>query len=303
MALKLTFQQVEAFRAVMSSGSVVGAAKLLNVTQPGVSRTIGLMEARLGYALFERRGRRLVPTPEAEALYREVEHAYSGLERIIQVAQDIRLQRAGALRVATLPGLAEWLVPRAVSKFLSSRPDVDVFLQSLPSRQIADLIATRQFDVGIVELPLARPAIQTVALTSARNVVFLPADHALAAKDMISVRDLGGERLVLISRHSYMRYRIDDAFEKAGVAPKIVIETPSSTIACALVAAGAGITLVSRWSAEQFVNAHLIIRPLAEEIQGNYAIIYPQLATRMLLAEAFAAELQSIILEVEGFTI
>ena len=52
----------------MLAGSVVGAARLLNVTQPGVSRTIGLLELRLGYALFERLGRRLVPTAEAEAL-------------------------------------------------------------------------------------------------------------------------------------------------------------------------------------------------------------------------------------------
>jgi len=100
-------RHIEAFRAVMLAGSVVGAARLLNVTQPGVSRTIGLLELRLGYALFERRGRRLVPTAEAEALYREIEHVYSGIERIAHVAQDIRLQRAGALRVATLPALAQ----------------------------------------------------------------------------------------------------------------------------------------------------------------------------------------------------
>ena len=56
-----------------------------------VSRTIGLLELRLGYALFEWRGRRFVPTAEAEALYREIEHVYSGIERIAHVAQDIRL--------------------------------------------------------------------------------------------------------------------------------------------------------------------------------------------------------------------
>ena len=60
----LNLRQIEAFRAVMLTGSVVGAARQMSVTQPGVSRTIGLMELRIGYALFERRGRRLVPTPE-----------------------------------------------------------------------------------------------------------------------------------------------------------------------------------------------------------------------------------------------
>jgi DNA-binding transcriptional LysR family regulator len=128
----LNLRQIEAFRAVMLTGSVVAAARLMSVTQPGVSRTIGLMELRLGYPLFERKGRRLVPTPEAEALYREVEHLYGSIERIGQVAQDIRFQRAGALRIATLPALAQWLVPRGITRFLSTRPNVTVFVQSLP---------------------------------------------------------------------------------------------------------------------------------------------------------------------------
>src|SRR5690606_38915260 len=90
MKPKLNIRQIEAFRAVMLSGSVVGAAKLLNVTQPGVSRTIGHLELHLGYELFERRGRRIFPTPEAEALYREVERLYVGVEQIGQAAMDIR---------------------------------------------------------------------------------------------------------------------------------------------------------------------------------------------------------------------
>ena len=73
-APKLTFKQIEAFRSVMVNGSVVGAAKLMNLTQPSVSRTIALLEIRLGYPLFVRRGRRLLPTPQADALYREVDH-------------------------------------------------------------------------------------------------------------------------------------------------------------------------------------------------------------------------------------
>src|SRR6266568_2734327 len=127
MRATLNLRQIETFRAVMISGSIVGAAKLMSVTQPGVSRTIGMLEDRLGYALFQRRGRRIVATPEAEALYREVELSYRSIESIARVAHDIGLQRAGALRVATLPGLAQWLVPRAISRFLVTRPDVTFF--------------------------------------------------------------------------------------------------------------------------------------------------------------------------------
>ena len=291
----LNLRQIEAFRAVMLTGSVVGAARLMNVTQPGVSRTIGLMELRLDYALFERRGRRLVATPEAEALYREIEHLYGSIERIAQVAQDIRFQRAGALRVATLPALAQWLVPRAITRFLSSRPNVTAFVQSLPSRQIAELVSTRQFDVGVVELPLARPAIEIEPLEPVLAVAVMPAGHRLAAQATVSLKDLDGERMVMLSQHSYVRYQMDDAFSTLGVAPNVVLETPSSSIACALVAAGAGITLVSRWTAEPFAGPDIAVRPLREAMASRYAIIFPQMSTRLLLANAFAGDLREEI--------
>ena len=293
MKASFNLRHLEAFRAVMVAGTVVGAAQLLNLTQPGVSRTIGLLEVRLGYALFERRGRRLVPTPEAEALYREIEQVYAGIERISQVAQDIRFQRAGALRVATLPALAQWLVPRAISRLLESRPNVTVFVQSLPSRQIAELVATRQFDVGVVELPLARPAIEIEALEPVRYMAVLPAAHPLAGRRVISVKDLHGERMILLSQHSYVRYQIDDAFSSAGLAPNVVVETPSSSIACAMVAAGAGITLVSQWTAEPFAGPGIVVRRLKEALASRYGIIYPAERARLALAQSFADELRT----------
>ena len=291
----LNLRQIEAFRAVMLTGSVVGAARLMSVTQPGVSRTIGLMELRIGYPLFERRGRRLVPTPEAEALYREIEHLYGSIERISQVAQDIRFQRAGALRVATLPALAQWLVPRAIARFLSSRPNVTVFVQSLPSRQIAELVSTRQFDVGIVELPLSRPAIEIEPLEPVPSMAVMPAGHRLASKRQISLKDLDGERMVMLSQHSFVRYQMDEAFSTLGVAPNVVLETPSSSIACALVAAGAGITLVSRLTAAPFAGPDLVVRPVKETIASRLAIIFPQVTARLLLADTFAKDLREEI--------
>jgi DNA-binding transcriptional LysR family regulator len=295
MRSTLNLRQIEAFRSVMLTGSVVGAARVMSVTQPAVSRAVGLLELRIGYKLFERRGRRLVPTPEGEALYREIEPLYGSLDRIAQVAQDIRFQRAGALRIATLPALAQWLVPRAIARFLSTRPNVSVFVQSLPSRQIAELVSTRQFDVGVVELPLSRPAIAIEPLDPAPSMAVIPAGHRLASKRQISLKDLDGERMILLSQVSFVRYQIDDAFSKLGVAPHVVLETPSSSIACALVAAGAGITLVSRWTAAPFAGPEVVVKPVKESLASRSAIIFPEPGARLALAESFASELREEI--------
>lgn len=292
MNTKLNFRQIDAFRSVMVSGSMVGAAKLLNVTQPGVSRTIATLEMRLGYALFLRRGRRLLPTPEAEALYREVEQLYGSLDRISLVAQDIRHQRAGVLRVATLPALAQGLVPRAIARFVADRPGMSMFVQSLPSRQIAELVSTRQFDVGIIEIPLSRPAIVMDPLPASRMVAVMLATHRLAERKRISIKDLDGEPMVMLAQRSFVRYQIDDVLTKLGAAPKVMIETPSSTLACSLVMEGAGVALVSRVTAEAFLGSGLKICALEEDMSMRYAMIYPQLTARMPLAEALAAEIR-----------
>ncbi|MBB2776200.1 UNVERIFIED_ORG: DNA-binding transcriptional LysR family regulator [Comamonas terrigena] len=279
----------------MLAGTVVGAARLMHVTQPVVSRALAMLELRIGYPLFERRGRRLVPTSEAEMLYLEVEPLYNSLDRIAQVAQDIHIQQAGALRIATLPALAQGVVPLTISQFLEARPNVSVFLQSLPSRQIADLVATRQYDLGVVELPLQRPSIVTEPLPPIQSVAVLPAGHPLAVRKKLSLRDLDGERLILLSQHSLLRYHLDDAFSTLGVNPQVVAETPNSALAGALVTAGVGISIVSQLAARAFISPKVVALPLEEKLSSRYAVIYPEAGSRSLLAAAFAEDLLDVI--------
>jgi len=298
MKPSLNLRQVESFYSVMRTGTVVGAARLMNVSQPAVSRSIGLLELRIGYKLFERRGRRLVATPEGDALYREIEPIYGSLDRIAQVALDIGEQRAGALRIACLPSLSQSLLPRALARFLATRPNVSVYVQSLPSRQVADQVATRQFDLGLIELPLSRPAISVEPLEPSLSVAVMPATHRLTGKRQVSVKDLDGERMVLLSQHSFLRHQIDDLFSRSGVSPKVVLETPHSVIACGMVAAGLGITLVSRWAALSFVGPNVVVRPIKEEMSSRSALIFPFPGSRLALAEAFAKDLKEEIRKV-----
>lgn len=295
MRSEINMRQIEAFRAVMISGSVTGAAKLLNVTQPGVSRTISLLEMRLGYALFLRRGRRLMPTSEAEALYREVEQLYIGIDRISQVAYDIRHHRAGALRLAVLPALAQWFIPAVLAKFMSSRPQVRVFFQTLPSTQITELVATRQYDLGIVELPMSKPGVCAKHLPPCPIVAVMHSGHRLARKNKIYLRDLAGERLVLPSLQSYLRYQIDDAFNRLGITPNVVAETPTSTLVCSMVSEDTGVGLVSAWTPSPHGDVRLVQKPLVETLQSQYTCLRPEAAVPMALADEFQSLLMTEI--------
>lgn len=288
----LNLRQVESFYAVMRTGTVIAAAQQLHVTQPVVSRAISLLETRIGYKLFERKGRRLVATPEGHAFFREAEPIFGSLDRLAQAAQDIRSQRGGELRIGSMPSLSQSLLPRVTTRFLSSRPGVSVFVQSLPSRQVAEQVANRQLDIGLVELPLANSAISLEELPAARAVAVIPESHPLSKKKVLSVTDFDGEKMVLLSRHSFLRYQIEDVFSRNGVSPNVVLETPHSNIACSFAAAGAGITLVSHWAAEAFSGASVARRPIKEELTSRSAIVFPYPGPRLKLAETFAKEIR-----------
>src|SRR5471032_3000145 len=87
--MKLNLRQIEVFRAIMLSGSISGASKLLYVSQPAVSRLISYTEQRLGLMLFQRIKGRLYPTPEARRLFTEVNVVYQGVQRVNEVADDL----------------------------------------------------------------------------------------------------------------------------------------------------------------------------------------------------------------------
>src|SRR5258708_26337606 len=96
-------RQVEAFRAVMTTGSVTSAAITTHVTQPAVSRLIRDLEVTLKLALVEPRGNRLSPTAQADHPLPKAERTFVVLSRLSQVPEEHRAPRAGPLLIAMPP--------------------------------------------------------------------------------------------------------------------------------------------------------------------------------------------------------
>ncbi|MFN3157433.1 LysR family transcriptional regulator, partial [Marivita cryptomonadis] len=107
----LQHRQLEAFNAVMISGSTVRAAELMGVTQPAVSRLIAELEAAVRFGLFDRVRGRLVPTPEGKLFHREVEASFVGLDRLQNAAASIRDYGTGSIRIASLAAAGTVIVP------------------------------------------------------------------------------------------------------------------------------------------------------------------------------------------------
>lgn len=232
--MRINARQVEAFRAVMVTGSMTSAAELLSVSQPAVSRLIRDFEQAVSFQLFERRGNQIAPTPEAVALLSEVERAFVGLGRIAEHAGAIRSQQAGSLRIAALPALAMGVLPRFVGRFLRERANLRVAIPGMPSHLVIEAVAAGQADIGYAVGPLDRPG-YLIEPTASPAVVIMPERHHLSSLKVIRPRGIAGEKVIGVAANTLFRSRLDAAL---GDVPRSVpVETPLSQIACVLVPA------------------------------------------------------------------
>ena len=280
-------RQIEAFRAVILTGGVSAAAALINVSQPAVSRLIRDLQATLGLVLFERRGTGLVPTGEALSLYAEVERAFVGLERIAQTAGELRNRRAGFLRIAALPALANGFLPRFVGSFLESRPKLDIVLSGLVSHAVLASVAQGESDIGFAETSMEHAAVVREPMPPAPYVAVLPQGHALAARRRLRPADFAGENFISLGPSSLSRYRIDRLFAEHGVSRVQRIETPLSEIACALAGSGAGVTLCEPFTATEYAPRGIVVRPFEPRIEFEFAALVPAQRTLPPVARDF----------------
>ena len=123
----MRLRHIEVFNAVMLTGSVSAAARMINVTQPAVSRTLQHAELQLGFALFQRERGRLKPTVEAQTLYPLIERLFSQLDEVQRLSASLQAGRGkGELRVLTVLALSYEVFPRAMQLFRAKYPGVVV---------------------------------------------------------------------------------------------------------------------------------------------------------------------------------
>ena len=290
-------RQIEAFRAVMLIGTMTGAAEAMGVTQPAVSRLIRDLEAELGLPLFDRRGGLVVPTAAATALMVEVERSFVGLERIAAFAQRLRSGRGGSLRIAALPAMAAGFLPRFIAGYSRERPLVKILVAGLPSNGVRDGVIDGRFDLGLTAyhaqrrgFPYLRQALDVTPLGDGA-VVAMPPGHRLAARSILHAEDLRDEPLILLSTQENEPHPIDVALRS--VSRRTSIETQLATIACVLVSAGAGLAVVDRFSASEFGDRNLVVRPFEPSGIIGTAIV----ASRGRALSAIADDFRAAFLE------
>ena len=295
--MPLNLRQIEVFRAIMLTSSVSGAAKLLNVSQPAVSRLIAHAEQRLGLSLFDRIKGRLYATPEAKRLFAEVDVVYQGVQRVNEVADDLIENRLGHLRIGCSPSLSQDVMPRAVARFYRDYPDVRIQLQGLTPGLLMQAVLTKQLELGVAFTTETHPGVTAKRLFDNRIVVALPANHPLTARNVLHARDLVGQPLIGYASEIPVGQLIRKHIQEEALDLRFRTEVQQLHVACALVQAGAGIALIDEVTASGPIWTRVMFRPFRPAIAAPVAILHGTYEPLSRLATAFIETLQEQALQ------
>lgn len=272
----MNLRQLEAFRAVMTSGSITHAAQTMHLSQPAVSKLIADLEHAIGFKLFVRtKGSALTVTPEAEFFLHEVERSFIGIDALKQAARDIRNLSTGNLHIASLPALSFSFMPRVIRDFRRKHPGVSIRLYTHASATVRQLLANQQFDIGLATRAHEIPNVSSRVFLRSVGACVLPPGHRLAAQEIIEPADLAGEPFISLMLGDQTRRRIDRVFEDAGVERSLIVETQYAVTHCSLVARGVGCSIVNPATAIDFMTQGLVIRPFRPRIEFEYLLYTP----------------------------
>lgn len=286
-------RQLEVFCAVMRAGTVTGAAKALNISQPALSQILMHAEDQLGFPLFRRERGRLHPTEAALELYGEAEPVLAALDGVRHRAEDIRRGLTGLVRLASSPPPAMSLVPEALAVFRAERPDVRVRPHVAPVDPVAAMVRSGDAEIGIGLDDRPRAGLDVAVVGRVGFVCLLPQGHPLTARERVGLGDLSGETLASYREGTLPARELARAADAAGTTLAPHIEIDASLSAVGFVQLGIALAVVDAlfpWRDVRGVHA----RPLAADVSLPIAIFTrtgrtlapAQAALRDRLAEA-----------------
>jgi DNA-binding transcriptional LysR family regulator len=245
----LNFRQIEVFRAIMLTHTMSAAAQMLNSSQPGLSRMIKHLESRLGFLLFDRVHGRLVPTAEANALFREIEHLYHGIENLEHVVGRLAAGENAVFRLGASPSLSRGFAPALLKLLQDAHPSLIIQFDVLSVEQMTDYLVVGRNEYGLSVYAIEHPNLASTRLGSVPLVAVLPAAHRLASKASLTVKDLAQLRLVSFAPETPHGQAIGEMCQRAHVKLTITTRVRFAETACAFVAQGLGATIVDEQTA------------------------------------------------------
>jgi LysR family transcriptional regulator, carnitine catabolism transcriptional activator len=237
-------RHIEAFLAVARCGNFTRAAAELHVSQPALTVQIRQLEAVLGLRLFDRNNRTVGLTQPGRELVAPFERVVLEVRSIVEGAHDFAAHRRGLVTVACLPSIAADLLPRAIADLASRHQGITVRVRDVLAAQVLELVKSGDVDFGLGTAERVDRELTDQPLLADRLAAFVPADHPLAERRRVTLREVAGYPLILSGRDSSVRELVERALEQEVNSIAIAHEVTYMTTALGLTAAGLGVAIL-----------------------------------------------------------
>ena len=220
------------------------AAARCFVSQPTLSAQLKKLEQDIGVQLIERAPNNVSLTPAGEEIVARARRILEASEEVVQLARSHRDPLAGRLRVALLPTIGPYLLPRVAPAIRRRLPRVQLRLYEYMTAPMLEKLHDGELDVGILALPVELGGLESRELYREAFVAALPERHALAAQETLRVADLKNETLLLLEDGHCLRDQALEVCSRVGVREQQDFRATSLETLRQMVATGAGVTLL-----------------------------------------------------------
>jgi DNA-binding transcriptional LysR family regulator len=259
----MRLRHIEVFHAVMQAGTISGAAQLLHISQPAVTKVLQHAELQLGMPLFDRVRGKLYPTPEADRLFVEIDKLNRDLVAVRRLAANLRAGESELVRIVATPTLGASVVPAAMTQWCKAFPQGRCELATNHTREIVHALLLGEADLALSLRDPHHPGIKTECLAVGPMVALCPIGSPEASRaGPLSVTDLRSE-LIGLAADDPLGNVLSSACEAQGVELRTRITVQTYQLARSLVEAGVGLSVVDPFTAASGDQSKLRIRPLA----------------------------------------
>jgi DNA-binding transcriptional LysR family regulator len=294
----LDLRRLEIFAQVAELGSFSRAAQALSLTQPTVSEHVRALEDELGVQLLDRLGRGASATRAGQLLLGYAQRMLTLSREARQAIDQFQGRLSGELIIggSTIPG--EYVLPAIIGQFKAKQADISIVLLIGDSRQVTEWVDDGRAELAVVG---ARPTQRTLAareLMGDELVVVVPAGHAWAQRETVTLAEAQAESMVVRERGSGSREALERALDAAGTslaAFRVAGEMGSTQAIKQAVRAGVGISLISKRAVEDECRAGLVVclNIAGLEVRRAFYLVTHRERTRSPLGLAFLAFLES----------
>ena len=244
----LTLRQIEVIRAIMVTGTVGGAARLLNVSSPGISRVMKHAESGLGLKLFSRKGGRYTPTRDATDIFSQINGVYDKVEDLHYVVRRLKQGADTELRVGSVPSISNVMVPRAITEVRRKFPNLLIDVDVLKIEEAIDYLLLAKGEAVAVSYKLEHPMLTFQPLAEGRLKCIVPEGHPLARRERVSVTEIVKHPLIGIDPSDPYGRVMTGIFSSHSLSYDVTIKARFGSMVCALVTDGLGIAVIDEFT-------------------------------------------------------